>query len=137
MIACGKGTYIRTLINDIGEKLGCGAVMTDLIRTAAGKFTLENALKLSELERIVRENRLLQYLITIEEIFQDYPKLTIFAPFDKLVHNGNELPPEAVTSPERLPVLHPVRIYDSQSRFIGIYQYNIEKERYRPVKMFL
>jgi tRNA pseudouridine55 synthase len=55
-IDCGKGTYIRSLCEDIGGKLGCGGTMGALTRTRSGAFALENALRLSEIERKIKED---------------------------------------------------------------------------------
>lgn len=56
-VTCSKGTYIRTLCHDIGEKLGIGACMESLVRTKVGRFSIENALKLSDIERLRDEKR--------------------------------------------------------------------------------
>jgi tRNA pseudouridine55 synthase len=136
-VDCGKGTYIRTLLHDIGDTLGCGGTMISLLRSGVGNFHLEDALKLSELEALVKEERLLEHLLTIDEIFSNYPRVDIAGEYDKLVHNGNAFSPEHSIAPVAEPISVPVRVYDSQGQFIGIYQYNSEKATYRPVKMFL
>ena len=56
-VKCSKGTYIRTLCHDIGEKLGCGGCMEKLLRTRVGQFSLDQSLKLAEVERTVHEGR--------------------------------------------------------------------------------
>ena len=67
-IDCGKGTYIRSLCEDIGERLGCGGCMGNLVRTKSGAFTVENAIYLSELEQAVKENRW-DFLVPVEQAF--------------------------------------------------------------------
>jgi tRNA pseudouridine55 synthase len=136
-VECGKGTYIRTLLHDIGATLGCGGTMAKLVRTAVGNFRIENAIKLSELEALVREDKLQPYIVTLDEIFHSYPSLTMAPEFDKLVHNGNAFLPIHIIVPDPEPLLLPVRVYDSARNFIGIYQYDMEREIYKPVKMFL
>lgn len=54
-VTCSKGTYIRTLCHDIGEKLGCGAAMESLLRTKVGRFTLDDAITLAQTEEAVQE----------------------------------------------------------------------------------
>ena len=54
-IACSKGTYIRSIIDDIGRDLGCGAVMTSLVRTRACGFTLDDSVTLDEIKELSRE----------------------------------------------------------------------------------
>jgi tRNA pseudouridine55 synthase len=136
-VDCGKGTYIRTLLHDIGETLGCGGTMVSLVRSAVGNFLLKDAIKLSELEALVREDRLLDHVITIDEIFKLYPKVDIVSDYDKLVHNGNEFKQEHSMAPHNEPMNMPVRVYDSLGLFIGIYQFSMEKGSYKPVKIFL
>jgi tRNA pseudouridine55 synthase len=55
-ISCSKGTYIRSLIHDLGQKLGCGAYVSALVRTKIGVFSLENALSMEEFEKKWRSN---------------------------------------------------------------------------------
>ncbi len=136
-VQCGKGTYIRTLLHDIGETLGCGAVMVQLLRTAVGGFSVQEALRLSEIEALVREDKLSEHIVTIERIFEGYSKITINQEFDRLVHNGNLFQPsQAQEEPTVLPG-EQVRVYDSVDKFIGIYEFSPEKGAYTPVKMFL
>jgi tRNA pseudouridine55 synthase len=136
-VECGKGTYIRTLLHDIGETLGCGGTMISLVRTAVGNFYLENALHLSKVEELMAADQLSPYLITIDDIFRDYPRIDILGEYDKLVHNGNEFKQEHGIASDRIPRNKLVRVYDSQGQFIGLYQYHPKKGSYRPVKMFL
>lgn len=136
-VDCGKGTYIRTLLQDIGESLGCGATMKSLLRTAVGSFRLENALKLSELERLVREDGLKPYIVTIEEVFSGYSGLQISGEYNKLIYNGNILMPEHLQTPVTEELSELVRVHDSEGNFIGLYRYIEEEMRFKPVKMFL
>lgn len=63
-VTCSKGTYIRTLCHDIGQKLGCGAAMESLIRTRVGRFKIEDAITLEQLEKFRDEDRLEEVVIT-------------------------------------------------------------------------
>lgn len=67
-VDCGKGTYIRSLCEDIGAKLNCGGCMGDLIRTKSGPFTVESALRLSELESLIEEERFDSFLLPPEVV---------------------------------------------------------------------
>ena len=73
-VSCSKGTYIRTLCHDIGEKLGCGGCMEALIRTRVGRFELKDSISLKELEKIRDEERLGEYLVSVEEMFSWSPE---------------------------------------------------------------
>jgi tRNA pseudouridine55 synthase len=137
LVECGKGTYIRTLLHDIGETLGCGAAMKRLTRTAVGAFRVEEALKLSKIEELVREDGLLPYIVKVEEVFSHYPRLIVKSEFNSLLRNGNILTSEHVHMPHPMAVADTVRVYDSEEHFIGLYAYLSEEERYKPLKMFL
>ncbi len=89
-ISCSKGTYIRTLCADIGEALGCGAVMSGLCRTRSGPFTLDRAVTVEELENMTFEERLALPMPT-ESLFEDLPKIVVNGFFEKLVKSGAEL----------------------------------------------
>ena len=89
-VFCSKGTYIRTLCADIGQKLGCGGVMSSLIRTKTGAFSLENAYTLEELEAMSTEERA-SLLLPTETLFDHLPKITLGDFFAKLSRNGCEI----------------------------------------------
>lgn len=63
-VTCSKGTYIRTLCHDIGQKLGCGAAMESLIRTRVGRFRIEDAITIDGLQKMADEDRLEEVVIT-------------------------------------------------------------------------
>lgn len=76
-ISCRKGTYIRTIINDIGERLGCGGVMTTLERTSSGGFTLDDCYTLEEIQQARDEERLEGLILPIERVFEKLPMLRL------------------------------------------------------------
>jgi tRNA pseudouridine55 synthase len=138
VVECGKGTYIRTLLHDIGESLGCGATMKSLTRTAVGAFKLEESLKLSEIEALVREDKLQPHILTIDEVFSHYPKIVVANEFNKLIYNGNLFTPEHVQgSLLQETETDVVRVFDSEEHFIGLYTYLSDEKLYKPMKMFL
>ncbi len=137
VVDCGKGTYIRTLLHDIGETLGCGGTMKYLKRTAVGSFKLDKALTLAEIEQLMRQNELEPYIIPPDQMFENYDKVYMQPEFHKYIYNGN-----AFRSEHLMPAAHEnltdlVRVYDADQLFVGIYQYNSEEEQFKPVKMFL
>ena len=136
-VACSKGTYIRTLCHDIGQKLGCGGTMKSLKRTRVGIFTIDGALKLSQLEELAAQGRLEEKVIPVEAMFTELPALTVKDAFARLIENGNAFYPGQAEESVRTPDGGQVRVYDRQGRFYGIYAFSEEKERYQPVKMFL
>ena len=134
-VHCSKGTYIRTLCHDVGQKLGCGGCMDKLLRTKVGVFELADTLKLAEIDALAREGLVEDRIISVDELFEDYTKVWMKQEFDVVVHNGNRVKKrmfeEKLSSDtERL------RVYDSKGEFIGIYEYSEERSDFKPVKMF-
>ena len=87
-VACSKGTYIRTLINDIGEALGTYACMNSLVRTKSSVFTIENAVGLNELKTCAEEGTAEKYVMSIDSVFEEYPKLILDEKQTKRITNG-------------------------------------------------
>lgn len=88
--ACSKGTYIRTLCMDIGEKLNNGAVMTSLIRTRNGRFGLDNSYTLEQLGEMSMEERV-RLLMPLDEFFNDFPSVELAEFYYKLASSGTEI----------------------------------------------
>ena len=134
-VACSKGTYIRTLCADIGDKLGCGGTMQSLMRTKVGVFELGKAVTLAELEQIRDTVGLESLLYPVESAFEECPSLHVKPEFQKLLDNGNAFYPnqtiEKITYPEGMWV----KVY-GQDRFYGVFAYDPANRRYKPVKMF-
>ena len=133
-VDCSKGTYIRTLCHDIGEKLGCGACMESLLRTKVDKYAIDNALRLNEVEDLVKEDKLGQHIVAIEDILKGYPKVNVVENADKLLYNGNKLNFKSVVPRN---VKESVRVYDSKDNFVALYEYDNKYNEYKPIKMFL
>ena len=136
-VDCGKGTYIRTLIHDIGETLGCGATMKSLVRTAVGQFKIEEALKLSEIESLVFEERITDYVLPLDYLFRNYDKVNVEREYHKLIYNGNLFQMEHIIAPIKELATELIRVYDADDIFIGIYRYHQDDQQFTPVKMFL
>lgn len=138
-VDCSKGTYIRTLCHDIGEKLSCGGCMKSLVRTRAGEFTINKSLKLGEIEDKIREGKLQEYILRVEDMFLDYSKINVKADFEKNLYNGNFLTAAQVEQDifKATEQADKVRVYDVQNNFVGLYQYYPAEGRIKPYKMFL
>ena len=137
-VCCSKGTYIRTLCHDIGERLGCGGCMEALVRTRVERFELKDSLTLEEIEHLNGQGLLGDCIVPIEAMFGDYPEAVVKQEQDGLVHNGNPLKAEHVRCDiDRVQDMSCLRIYDSGGNFMGIYQWEQERRRFAPRKMFL
>lgn len=138
IVACSKGTYIRTLCDDIGKKLGCYGCMKSLLRTKVDKFVLEKAYKLSELQEYAQ---LPQdewcFLDSVDSVFEKYVSVEAKAEAAKLVVNGNRIPSNMLSDFSEEKQQEFVRLYDNNKNFIGIYTYLNDSKEYKPVKLFM
>ncbi len=138
VVSCSKGTYIRTLCDDIGKKLGCFGCMKSLLRTKVDKFTLDSAYTLSQLQQMIdeKEEQEWSFLDSIDSIFYKYSAVFAIEEAQKLVLNGNRIPVDFVHEENNVKNLQQVRLYDFSHKFIGIYSYIEENMEYKPVKLF-
>ena len=132
-VTCSKGTYIRTLCHDIGEKLGCGAAMETLLRTKVGRFTLDDAITLAQTEEAVKNGTIESKVLGIEEILAEYPRVCCTKEGDRLLANGNPLVQTLIDAEEKDGW---IRMCNSEGNFAGVYQWDEKRDRYFPVKMF-
>ena len=138
-VHCSKGTYIRTLCSDIGERLGVGGLMKSLVRTRVSSFTLDQALTLAQVEEYRDNGRLDVILLPVDVVFQDYPALTVTAEARKLLQNGNRLLASDFSGALDVPGFGPdarFRIYDGD-RFCAIYGWDAVRQDMKCIKMFL
>ena len=134
-VECSKGTYIRTLCYDIGQKLGCGACMKSLKRTRVGQFELKDSLTLDQIRKLVEDEKLSECVIPVDEMFPNYKKVVVCKEFNKLIYNGNALSIEQIKPMETaLFDMEMVRVYDEDSAFIAIYR--MADDLLKPVRMF-
>lgn len=138
-VVCSKGTYIRTLCSDIGDKLGCGAHMSKLVRTKSSIFNIEESNKLEAIDYYVKEGRLDTILTKIEEVFNQYNQLIISSDYNKYLFNGNKLDEKFVLNKIKLDKKDKYRVYDENKNFIGIYEVinNEDSNLLKPIKIFI
>ncbi len=110
--ACSAGTYIRTLCDDLGRALGCGAVMTGLRRTAAAGFTLSECLT----EAQCRDGEWQERLLPVESAFAHYAAITVSEAQARRFQNGGALALARLTQP----VTDTVRVKHPDGRFLGL-----------------
>lgn len=135
-VSCSKGTYIRTLCHDIGEKLGCGGCMEELFRTKVSSFLLSDSLTLADINKRMQEGTLGEVLVPVDAMFGGYRKIVVKEPWISLARNGNSLPLKAVTGREGIEDGEEVRLYNEAGQFIAIYGWKEERKEYHIVKMF-
>lgn len=115
-VSCSKGTYIRTLVHDIGQALGCGATLTDLRRTSTGPFNLGMAKKLDEIEDVSRNSSVDSILIPVDEIFSEYPALSLDLHGERLCRNGALIPVSSVSGQQKPGKMY--RVYGPDGKFL-------------------
>lgn len=159
-VRCSKGTYIRTLCNDIGERLGCGGAMQHLTRTLVGRFGLDTSHRLDEIEELMKTERLNEVLIPVTKVFEDLPSARIRDHAVKAAQNGNMLKAgdlkimdpgindigiedgfglHNITESGSESGLHnheQILVFGKNGFLYGVYEYHSKDSVFVPVKMF-
>lgn len=112
-VSCSKGTYIRTLCEDIGLKLHVGAYMNTLRRTKTGPFTIEDSYTLKELEVLKEKGQLESVLISVDRMFESYPKIILNPKQVKSITNGVQMSYNGIEGQS-------YRLYDEKGKFLCI-----------------
>ncbi|MBR5272684.1 MAG: tRNA pseudouridine(55) synthase TruB [Clostridia bacterium] len=117
-VHCSKGTYIRTLAGDIGEKLGCGAVLTTLCRTVAHGYDLSRCVNIEDIESMVDSGEIYKHIMAVETAFEEYKDVHVTQPQAVRFQNGASLSLERLTLPCEDGVL---RVFTKGERkFLGL-----------------
>lgn len=157
-VVCSKGTYIRTLCHDIGQKLGCGGVMSHLTRTAVGEFKITDTYTLEQLQQMADGDSLKKAVVPVEKLFERLPALKVTEAGIKPLQNGNQLKPAEVvwsraSEPEKVKEAEgfsktaketrlnfsdgqQFRVYNEKDEFCAVYGYEKGRRLLCPVKMF-
>lgn len=130
-IHCSKGTYVRSLAHDLGAKLGCGAHLAALTRTASGQFTLENAIGLDRLKDAFANHFAEQFLNPIDEALLQFEAIVVEPGIVKRIQQGSPLVCEREYS---TPLL---RVYSTRGELIAIMEPSGEPGTWKPKKVFL
>jgi len=146
-VECGAGTYIRSLAQEMGAKLGCGAHLADIVRTAVGEFTIDRAIRLDDFEQIVRQGKAAECIIPLERLLPELPRVSVLPMIEKRVRHGTrfqislaqiqpghfEIPqgaPAQLDSGEWKPAR--LRVFNQQDQLIAIAE-AIVPRTYQPV----
>ncbi len=135
-VFCSKGTYIRSLCDDIGTKLGCYGCMKDLLRTKVACFDIGDAYKISEIEKLKES-----IVLPVDMLFENIPAVNTVLMAQKLIENGNRIPAEMINADGNKQRKYDdegrYRIYNPEDSFVGIYTYKAETDDFKPVKIFM
>src|SRR5882672_1111257 len=150
VIKCSSGTYIRSLAHEMGEKVGCGAHLAEICRTAVGEFSLQQAWKIDDLAEIARSGKFKDCLIPLENLLPNFPSANVLPVIEKRVRHGarfnialsqlqpgrTENPPGATMELDAGEPRPPrLRVFDSQKKLIAIAEAVVPRT-YQPVVVF-
>ena len=129
-IVCSSGTYIRSIANDLGQKLGCGAYLSALKRTMSGRFTLRDAVPLPTLQKAFEEGTWYQYLIPAADALTDYEEVMLDMESEANILHGRRIPAEAGD--------HPTlgKAVSEQGELIALLEFVPETMEWKPKKVF-
>ena len=114
--ACSKGTYMRSIAADLGQMLGCGALMSDLRRTLAAGFSIDDCLTLDALREAAQNGSVKEHIVPIDRLLSCYPSVTVSAAQGTRFQNGGAL------SLQRLQktIDGVTRVYSPDGTFLGL-----------------
>jgi tRNA pseudouridine55 synthase len=150
VIECSSGTYIRALAHEMGQRLGCGAHLAEITRTAVGEFSLEQAIKLEELAEAGRAGKLADYVIRLENLLPNFPRVNILPIVERRVRHGSkftvtpghvqpgrvEAPPGATSQLDAGEPRPPrLRVFSQQDKLIAIAEAVVPRT-YQPIVVF-
>jgi tRNA pseudouridine55 synthase len=150
VIECSSGTYIRSLADEMGKKLGCGAHLAEITRTAVGEFSIEQAMTLEELLEAKKSGRFADCLIRLENLLPDFPRTNVLPVIEKRVRHGAkfnivlsqlqpgrvEMPPGATTQLDGGELKPPrLRVFGQQDKLIAIAEAVVPRT-YQPIVVF-
>ena len=136
-VFCSKGTYVRTITDDMGAKLGVGAVMTGLRRVEACGFSIDDCVTLDKLKELKEQGELLSALRSVEGLFSDYPALYISPMQAKRFSNGGALDISRTALREKAPEDKQIfRVCENTAGFLGLGIVSEEKNQIIIYKLF-
>ncbi len=139
VVSCSKGTYIRTLCADIGDKLACGAAMAALKRTRVGSFKIEDAITLSKVQELAASGQCEDYVVAPDYIFMEYAGAVVKPEAENALANGNKLRLNQVEIKDNCYLKDGdlIRIYNGRKVFKAVYCFVKKENILKPYKMFL
>ncbi len=136
-VICGRGTYIRSLAMDLGDKLGCGAHLSNLVRTRVGPFDLNDSVSLPELEFAFGAGYWLRYVDPIDTVVLDRSAIIAGAGTEEYIRHGRPLAAEAGALWPTAAPDERCRAYTLDGCFLGVLRFNAVNSWWQPEKVFL
>lgn len=127
-VKCSSGTYIRALAHDLGQRLGCGAHLTELVRTEIGEYLLRDAITLEEIRELHEAGKTENFLLPLETLLPFFPRATLNETGARLVRNGRPVSQENIAEPCPCPSLDfisldpeiVVRLFSPEGKLIAL-----------------
>jgi tRNA pseudouridine55 synthase len=132
-VACGKGTYIRTLAYDLGQVLGCGAYLKSLVRLRYGPFDIKDAVSIPQVEDAFHAGSWMRLLYPMDSVLLHWPAIVVDAAAEQNIRNGRPLTLAqdfggAATG-------NRCRVYTLDGSFLGVLRFNGGKSEWEPEKV--
>ena len=137
-IKCSSGTYIRSLVHDIGQNLGCGAHLTALCRTECAGYSLDQCFSLKNIERSASQQKIFKLLISMDKLLQEYSKLILKNAALPAALNGNLISQDEIVKIEKSPTTGSAknelyfRVFSQNDEFIALAKKNTGKNCFHP-----
>jgi len=131
-VECSKGTYIRSLAHDLGQKLGCGAHLRNLVRLKSGPFHISDAVSISKLEDAFRQGYWSEFVHPMDTAVLHLPAMTVDEDGERAIINGRPL----ALATEGDVSARFCRAYSGDRRFIALVRYDEERGYWKPEKVF-
>lgn len=150
VIECSSGTYIRSLAHEMGQKLGCGAHLAEIARTAVGEFSMDQAMPLEELAEAARAGKFGDCVIRLENLLPNFPRANVLPVVERRVRHGTrfnvqisqiqpgrmELPPGATLQLDGGDLKPPrLRVFGQQDKLVAIAEAVVPRT-YQPIVVF-
>lgn len=134
LVRCSKGTYIRTLCADIGNQLGCGAVMSGLERTRVGNFTLKKSITLDRVKELAPENKLDKLLLSIDSVLSKYNAVKVTDAQTVRFLNGGGLALDRISIKDAQDS-QKLKVYGTDGKLLGLGIVNVTKKEMSVYKL--
>jgi tRNA pseudouridine55 synthase len=136
-VVCGKGTYVRSLAYDLGQALGCGAILKSLIRLRCGPFAISDAVPVPQLEDAVRYGYWQHFVYPIDTVLLPWTAIVVSDATSSAIKNGCPVTVADDTTLKGVSVENRCRVYTGDGSFLGVLRFNQKTGQWQPEKVFL
>jgi tRNA pseudouridine55 synthase len=136
-VTCGKGTYIRSLAHDLGEALGCGSMVRNLVRLRCGPFDINDAVSVAELETVVQRDCWRPLVYPVDTVLLHWAAIVVGDAVGDAIKNGRPVTVSDEVSLKQATAEGRCRAYTDGGCFLGVLRFNGEAAQWQPEKVFL